>query len=476
MTQLEQRMEVKLSKDRMTAELKVGAEGELPSEPELRAFLASRQILFGLKDEGLRQALTQRGDWIVVAVGTPPKPPVHGRIQPHIAMNKPKPRIEVQSDDSVNLKELGILENVTTGMILASLVDPEPGSAGRDVTGQILSPEPARAGVLAPGRNTVVSENGRELVASMDGRVILESDGRLSVDNVFTVNGDVGPATGNINFLGSVMITGNICADYRVRAAEKIVVIGAVEGAVLEAGQEITVKGGVFGADKAILQTSGVIRVKSAQDCRILCGGTLFVADSLLRVHASAAQAIILERGAIVGGTVTSPKIEAATIGAESETRTLVEIGIAPRAKLNGERLQTEFVAARALYIRHRTRLLPLVAAQNAGKILSADDLATMHRLEQECDDLEKRLLIAAGETHSLMADASSAVDGCLHVEHLRPGAVLASLHMERPVQKESRRVTVQAHEGKLSGGADAGGAAGTGLGAGGERENASKQ
>lgn len=443
----------------MKAELRIAPEGDIPPITMLRAMLANRGVLFGLKDDRIAEAGERRGEWIVVAEGAPPRPPVHGRVQAHVDTTA-RPRAQVDEDGSANLKELGILENVTSGMLLASLVDPTPGSAGRDVSGTLLPPDPAQPAVLRPGRNTAVSPDGRELHAAIDGRVVLEKDGRISVDNIFTVPGDVGPATGNINFLGSVVVLGNVCTDYRVRAAERIVVKGAVEGAVLEAGQDISVHGGVFGAGKAILQTPASILLARAQECRLLCGGTIQAKDTLLRVDAVAGQAILVERGAIIGGSATAPRIQAPSLGAESETRTLIEAGIAPRAKLTGERLQSQFVPLRQQYITARGRLAPLVAAHNAGKILDAEDRGLMQKLEMEVADLEPRILELAAAAHALLADPASAVDGAIIAERCRPGVVLASLHVERTVQQEARRLVAKAAAGKLAGGKDGGGTA----------------
>lgn len=457
MTSAKEPVEIRIAKDRMKAEMRIATEGVTPPIAMLRAMLANRGVLFGLKDERIAEAGARRGEWIVVAEGVPPRPPVHGRVQPHVETSA-KPRAQVDEDGSANLKELGILENVTSGMLLASIVDPIPGSAGRDVSGTLLPPEPARPAVLRPGRNTSVSPDGRELYATIDGRVVLEKDGRISVDNIFTVAGDVGPATGNINFLGSVIVLGNVCTDYRIRAAERIVVKGAVEGAVLEAGQDITVHGGVFGAEKAILQTPGSIILARAQECRLLCGGSIHVQDTLLRVNAVAGQSIIVERGAIIGGSATAPRIQAPSLGAESETRTLIEAGIAPRAKLTGERLQSQFLPLRRQLITARGRLAPLIAAHNAGKILEAEDRNLMQKLEIEVADLEPRILELAAAAHALLADPASTLDGAIIAERCRPGVVLASLHTERTVQQEARRLVAKASSGKLSGGKDGGG------------------
>lgn len=86
---------------------------------------------------------------------------------------------------------------------------------------------------LEPGLNTEMS--GENLIASINGDVIA-AKGKLSVLPLYIVDGDVGPDTGNIVFLGSVFIRGNVIKDYAVKAAGNVYVLGVIEeGAVVEA-------------------------------------------------------------------------------------------------------------------------------------------------------------------------------------------------------------------------------------------------
>ncbi len=444
---------VRLGRDGMNAEAQVSAGDVSPSPAEIRAYMASQGVLFGISDEGIARAIAEPGSWVVVAEGQPARKPVHGRVEFHFTAGD-RPRVAIDEDGTADLKELGLLENVTAGHLLCTLLDPVAGAPGRNVRGELVFPEEARTATLNPGKNVIVSPDGRELHAAIDGRVVLDRDGSVSVENVFTVSGDAGPATGNINFLGSVVVTGNVCSDYRVKAAQKIIVGGAVEGAVLEAGQEIVVKGGVSGAGKALLQCPGNIRVRHAQDARIFCGGTLTVDQDLLRVTAVAAHSIVADRGAIVGGCVTAPVIKAARIGSDSETHTVVEFGISPRTKLICTRLEGDFLAARERLIRIRRKLQPLQAAHNAGKILSGEDRSLMEALEVEQSEMEAKILAVAGDVKHQVGDPSSDIAGELAVTgSVHPGVILSTCRQVRPIQKEVRNLLATANEGKMAGG-----------------------
>jgi uncharacterized protein (DUF342 family) len=443
------RIEVKLSPDRMSAEIRISPVEPPPTIPEIHATLASSGVLFGLKDDAIRSALAAPQTWVRIAEGVPVTPPRHGRMEIQFDVQR-KPHLKQDSDGNVDLKELGMIENVKSGTVLAVLLDPIAGSPGRSVSGDYLPPEPARVGELKPGRNVAVSHDGREIVAAIDGRALLDTDGRVTVDNVFTVVGDVGPATGNIVFLGSVVVKGNVCSDYRVKASEKIIVTGSVEGALLESGQDITIQGGVFGAERAVLQARGDIRALQAQDARFLCGGTITAERGLVRVNAVAAREIHCERGVIVGGSACAPGIVAQGLGSEAETRTIVEIGIAPRARLTCQRLEQEFLAARQELGRARLKLHPLETQQHAGKILDADDKALMDRLIEEIHGLERRILLAAAEMRTVLNDPATNIAGRLSVAgHVHPGVVISTARAEQVIREHRMGLTLRVEDGK---------------------------
>jgi hypothetical protein len=453
MTTQSERVDVRVSEDRMTAEVMVFKASPEPSIFELRALLANKGVLFGLNDDCLKEALAAPGTWVAIAFGKLPREPVHGHVQYHFRSEK-KPHVEIAADGKADLKELGLIENVAAGHILATLVDPVEGEIGRHVTGDPIHVEGARPGALLPGKNVSIAPNGRDLVAGINGRVILDKDGRVSVDDTYVVMGDVGPATGNIDFVGTVRVSGNVCADFRVKASERVEIAGHVEAAVIEAGKEITIKGGVSGAGRAILSSPGSITVKHAQDARIFAGGTLVVKESLMRVTAMAGQEIRVETGAIIGGVATAPVIHAAGLGSNAEARTVIEVGIAPRVRLMAGRLETQFITTRGELMKLRQRLIPLQAQHTAGKIMTPEDKTMMERLEPACLELEKRILLIAGEIETLVNSAAASVDGGLVITgEVHPGVILSSVKMERPVRHVLKGLTVTAHEGKLAGG-----------------------
>ncbi|RMH59447.1 MAG: DUF342 domain-containing protein [Candidatus Hydrogenedentota bacterium] len=445
-------IELRISEDAMTAEVKI-ASGAAVGLPAVLNALAGRGVVYGIDQKSIEEALEKRGEWVVVARGTPAVKPVHGRVEYHFSTSQ-KPKVTIRKNGSADFKELGYVQNVTAGFQLATLVDPVPGRTGRNLRGDVLpcaEPVPAK---LKPGRNVSISEDGRHLIADVDGAVKIDRDGVVSVDQVLNILGDVGPETGNIDFVGTVIVGGNVLSDFRVKAAEEVVVRGSVEGAFIEGRKGVRIEGGVFGSGKALIQSPGNITVRRAQDAHLYSGGDILVQDSLVRVSAVAAGKISVAR-AIIGGSVAAPSVFAGTLGADSETRTVVEIGISPRARLMGRKWEMDFQKARNRLIIVRERLHPLQEAKRSGKIMDREMVVEMDRLEREEFSLLSTILAAAADVRIMLAKPDTAVPGTLTVSGtVHRGVILASCGMERPVTQEHPRLKVTASEGKLAGGA----------------------
>lgn len=137
------------------------------------------------------------------------------------------------------------------------------------------------------------------------------------------IQGDVGPATGNVESTRDVTIHGGVTDSMLVRSAGDVAVDGSADGAEIHAGRDIVLGGGAVGRDKcrciagrditmrhvngAFLQADNNITVASnAAQARIICGGRLQVlAGSLLGGHVTAAGGIACKNLGSAGGAVT---------------------------------------------------------------------------------------------------------------------------------------------------------------------------
>lgn len=245
---------VHISEDRLSASIEV----EAPlTQAQLRAELDRAGVRHGLLEDRLEGALE-----LAERVGSLPRPVVIARGEAAIGGRPAELELALElggkhgSLDATSLtmdfREQSAVCNVTAGSLLGTWLPAEVGVVGCGVDGSALaapkhSDRDARfgAGVLAtPSRS---ADGAMELRAAFDGVVRVDTRGELSVSELYCVAGDVNLEVGNIDVHGSVQISGNVQAGFRVTAKHDIRVAGSIEDATIEVGGALEVSGGIFG-------------------------------------------------------------------------------------------------------------------------------------------------------------------------------------------------------------------------------------
>ncbi|WP_411787917.1 FapA family protein [Halobacillus rhizosphaerae] len=146
---------------------------------------------------------------------------------------------------------------------------------------------------------------------------------------MFKVPGDLNLKTGNLDFVGSIEINGNVPSGFHLKADGDIKILGMVEGAEIIAGGSVYVGEGVSGLGKAVIQAGLDIRVGYINQAAIEAGQNLFVENSILHSHCVAKDSIYCQKGNIIGGTLSAGvRIEAKDIGNRMSTPTGLYLGV----------------------------------------------------------------------------------------------------------------------------------------------------
>jgi hypothetical protein len=252
-----------------------------------------------------------------------------------------KVRIEVEKatfeeDESgkVDFRNLELLENVVVGQLLAVKVPAEEGIPGRTVTNQLLGAKSGKDVKFSHGSGTILSEDGMELTAEINGQVVYKAL-KISVEPVYFVNGDVSLEVGNIVFLGSVIIAGSVQDNFTVKAAGNIEVKGTVQKANLEAEGDIIVRQGILGRDGARVEsTGGSIFAKFIQGATVIAEKEVVVPEGIVQSFVDAGERVISygKKARIVGGRVRAgDEVNARYLGADVSTKTEIMVGVNPK-------------------------------------------------------------------------------------------------------------------------------------------------
>lgn len=335
-------VEVRFSDDYMHAYMKMkkgeSKEHRITIEEIKDILLHKHKIVFGLREQIIQDAIQKQRfeEEILIAKG---EHPVHGKdaeLIYHFDRKTPKHMGIEGADDKtkIDFKNINIYQKAEKDQVLVSKSAVIEAIDGRNVRGGKLGAKKGKDKPLPAGKNTVLSEDKRSLIATISGR-IEEVDGKVCVSSAVKIDGDVDMSVGNINFDGDVEIMGNVNSGFEVNATGDITVHGLVESATLISGGDIIIEKGIHGADKGFLKANGSIFAQHIERSRIEAGTHVVTEFSLLSNIMSEGYVNVLKgRGTIMGGTIaTSNYVVARTIGADSGITTNIEIGISPQKR-----------------------------------------------------------------------------------------------------------------------------------------------
>ncbi len=335
-----------VSSDRMYAWIMVfpptGWGKELDKELIFEA-LEKKKVSYGVDEELMRRLPDDYNRYFhlyLIAKGSKAANGDNGYIIDHF-LRQVERLPEMDEFGNVDYTSLGSEQNVKQGEVICEAVPPTEGIAGRTVLNQELRCRNGKSVSLPKGKNTEVSEDGNQLLASIDGRV--EFSGRyFSVKPLLEISGNVDYSTGNINFIGDVLIHGDVCSGFQVRAMGDIKVCGVVESCEVEAGGDLIVVKGIVGNMETIVRSQHNIYSKYLVNSIVHARQNVHT-DSIRysNVYSDGEVQVCSGRGLIVGGQIRAALgIEAKTVGSVYESPTSVVLGGKPYTSLEKEILK----------------------------------------------------------------------------------------------------------------------------------------
>jgi uncharacterized protein len=301
----------------------------------IRQILLENKIEYGLKEEGIREFSQncQEGLYYLVAEGKPPEKGKDADVEFVYEQGGGQgPQLQESESGRVDFKELHLNINVKKGEVLAIKHPATKGKVGYNVFGGEIKAKDGKDKHFPLGDHTEVSEDKLKLIATVDGTISRTSN-RLSVVKTYTVKGDVDYSTGNISFVGSVEILGNVISGFRVEAQDDIVISGIVEDAVIVAGGNVTLRAGIQGGEKGEIRAGGTITGKFVNNARLIAGDSIIINGASLHSDLTAGDKIVLtgRQGQLSGGTARALSlVEAENIGTEMGISTFIEVGVIP--------------------------------------------------------------------------------------------------------------------------------------------------
>ncbi|WP_461245862.1 FapA family protein [Treponema sp. R6D11] len=351
-----------------------------------KSLLVQNRVYHGVKEQYIEELVDKPvyREKVEIAEGLKPVNGKDAYIHYFFETDQTQIKLKEGTNGRVNFKELNIIQNVVQNQPLAKKVPPEDGVDGKTVTGKIL---PAKAGSDIPlpvGTNVHVNDANDTIISDINGQVIV-ANGKINVEPVLTVEGDVNLKTGNIIFLGTVIITGNVEDTFSVKAAGNIEVRGTVSKAELDAEGDIIIYQGINGKSGGKIRAGRSLWSRFIENANVEAGNMVVVTDGIINSNVDAIKSIVCmgKRANIMGGRLRAgEEINAKVLGnSTSGTETICEVGFDPHSKLELERLMAIKATSEEELESMRLDLQTLTNTKKQRKTLPEDKEAHLQEL-----------------------------------------------------------------------------------------------
>jgi len=247
-----------------------------------------------------------------------------------------------REDGSVDMRDLGDIICVKVGDAIAKKIPLTTGKIGYTVTATLLPAEPGNDVSLVSGEGTSISSSNQNILVSKKVGLPKVIANGMEVDEIYKIR-NVTVATGNINFTGSVIIDGDVNEGMKVIASGDITVGGFVESAMIEAGGDVTISGGIIGRKHDIEKTKvtdvkmsvsvnakGSIYAKYCQYAEINCSKDVRIENQLLHSLLKIQGGLKVgteekSNGKLIGGYIKAGTfVTAGIVGAKAGSNTII--------------------------------------------------------------------------------------------------------------------------------------------------------
>jgi len=323
---------LRVTEDEMAAWLYLAPpdDGQTYTKRDLENYLEAQGVIRGYHSSNLSAMIKKKvyDREILVARGAEIKPGTDGYFE-YLFSPEEHCGPKVMEDGSVDYSSMSALQNVHKGDKVAIYHYAVQGENGYTVRGDEMKAPSVRD--LPPMRGKGITRENGIYYANSDGKIEVK-DGKIDIQNVHEIMGDVDAIIGKVEFFGDIIINGNVEGGIVIRAGRNIEVHGTTGAATLFAGGDVMLTRGIQGGGR--ISARGNVFAEFIENTTVDAGG-LVQANVILNAKVTAKDKVITtgKRGAIIGGYTHALKsIEAMTAGNDVELKTILHCGYEPEA------------------------------------------------------------------------------------------------------------------------------------------------
>lgn len=383
--------------------------------------LGEAGVTFGIDETAIDAACRENvAARVSVAAGTPAVNGEDTRFELLVADARDRTP-HVNANGLIDFREQGAIPSVAAQQPLMRRIPPTPGTAGRTIRGEAIAPVPGKNEQFAENLvgASVAGDDPNLLRAVFAGQPVRCGNG-VNVESVLHLRG-VNMATGNIAFEGTVNIDGEVLPGMKVHASGDVVIAGVVDNAVIDAGGDVRISGGIIA--KARVRAGGAVMARFVENAQVHAGTNIVIDDTALQAELQANNQIIVgvkspQRGRLAGGSARAMMlIRTPVLASASGGVTQLLLGVNPVLEAQYQELLRKIAKLREdeqnldKLVKHLSQHPDKAALAERAKNSWHQALQAWAKMLPEREELERQLALVSGARVEIGVGIEGAVD-----------------------------------------------------------------
>ncbi|KOR25949.1 FapA family protein [Clostridium sp. L74] len=217
------------------------------TEEEIMETLKKMGIVYGIVEENLKQCTKNNCIELLIAKGKETINEEDESVEIKFTTDDEEVKLIEDKTGNVDFKSIGSVESVKPGEVLAVRKKGKEGQDGIDIKGIVKKYKQGKKIILKPGQGTALRDEDT-IEATIEGKPCVKSN-IFYVYQVHEVKGDVDISTGNITFVGDVVVQGSVKEGMKVEAGNSVEIKKHVERSEIISKSNLNIGGNIINAD-----------------------------------------------------------------------------------------------------------------------------------------------------------------------------------------------------------------------------------
>lgn len=328
---------------------------------DLRELIAAENIVFGIDDEALEEALDciTRGEQefrrFIIARGQEVGQSSDAYLRYELEIGPIAGTI--LEDGSIDFRERRIMVGIKAGEVIATKIPAVQGAPGVSVFGEETPAQPGKDLKIELANDVRFNRDTLQVTATKSGVLSIVNNRIIKVCSHQVLVGDIDYATGNVESMNAVTIRGSVQPGFKVTVAGDLEVSGAVMSGRISAQGNLVVRGGITGKNSS-LEVKGDADINFIEQGTLRCGGIAVIRkQSYYSDIVAGGDVRCRPDSKVMGGTIISEgTITLGDVGTENSTPALLAAGVVAERLARFNELKTSIVEQQEAIVQWITR------------------------------------------------------------------------------------------------------------------------